>query len=123
MPNSIDNKVIASAFENLSNSDYQKAIEKLQNDKKQMKLNDYAYLMFLQKAAKEIFSDKRKAVLFTWFALLKSGYAAKIGYSANNIYLLIPSKQILYLTAYLKIDNKNYFVISDDEADDKIFYL
>ena len=121
LPNSIDNQAIANFFAGLSQSDYQKAIEQLQLYKEQMRLNDYAYVMFLQKASASVFADSRKATLFAWFALLKSGYAAKVGYSSDNAYLLIPSEQIIYMTSYLKIDGKNYFLINKKKTNEDVY--
>ena len=121
LPSTIDNKDIADFFEEMSKSKYQKALKQLQEYKLQMKLNDYAYVMLLQRASEKVFDDKRKATLFTWFILLKSGYSVKVAYDKNIVYLLLPSEQILYLTSYLKIDNKNYYFMTKNDLSKDVY--
>jgi len=47
--------------------------------------------------------------LFTWYALLKSGYDAKVGYNNNDIMLLAAFDVPIYYNSYFELNNKKYF--------------
>lgn len=72
--------------------------------------NDWGLYMIIEKAAQNIFSTKNEQTLFAWYALVKSGYQAKIGYSENNLYLLLPSYQELYNIQYLTENGLVYYI-------------
>ena len=110
--NETNNKTIADFFEKLSKSSNQTVIKQLSIYKKQMRLNDYSFVLLTQKAGQSLFVDERRATLFAWFALLKSGYVVKVAYYKKNICLLLPTDKTIYATPFIQIDGNRYFVSS-----------
>jgi hypothetical protein len=49
--------------------------------------------------------------MFTWFALIRSGFNAKIGYTEQNVYLLLPSNEILYEMSYT-VNSRPYYLLN-----------
>jgi len=109
---SITNKDIALFFKNASNNDYLLAtIELLQNKTLDTKLNGWGYIELLKAAASSLYKEINNQVLFTWYALLKSGYDAKVGYNNQDIILLAAFDVPIYYTYYFEWDGKKYFQV------------
>jgi len=101
---------IADYFNKTSRSeDLAALIVQLKNVKSNLQLNDWGYYQFLCKTAETLDFSVNRQVLFTWVALLKSGFNAKIGYAENDLYLLLPFKEVVYGT-YYTIDNVRYYI-------------
>lgn len=106
----ITNKDIALYFKNASNNDYLLAtIDLLQNKAIDNKLNGWGYIGLLKAAASNLYKDTNNQVLFTWYALLKSGYDAKVGYNNHDILLLAAFDVAIYYNSYFEWNNKKYF--------------
>lgn len=66
----------------------------------------------MNKAGSELYGNNNlSSTLFTWAILAQSGYKARAGYTDHNIYLLIPSQNVLYSTSFLNIGGLKYYVI------------
>ena len=110
-----NNESIAAYWKNISNAKFESTLDKAESYKKSLALNDWGYCSLLYSIGKKINKgDKTDALLFTWFMLNKSGYEAKVGYSNNNVYLLLPSKDDIFGAPYFTIDKKRFYVISLD---------
>ncbi len=108
----ITNKDIANYFKNASNNDYLLAtIELLQNKSTDIKLFGWGYIGLLKAAASNLYKDINNRVLFTWYALLISGYDAKVGYNNNDILLLAAFDVPIYNNLYFELNNKKYFYV------------
>jgi hypothetical protein len=68
----------------------------LKKESDECRLNDWGLATLLMKAAQKMYTDYNDQVMFTWFALLRSGFNVKIGYNKQNVFLLLPSNEILY---------------------------
>ncbi|HEY6951844.1 MAG TPA: hypothetical protein VI758_05520 [Bacteroidota bacterium] len=94
-------KTISAFWEAMSKSNYEDFVKQATLYKNRMNLNDWGYCEFINKTAERLYPGSRnESNMFDWFMLLKSGYQAKIGYSGENIYLLLPSSGALYGVAY-----------------------
>ncbi len=94
-------KTISAFWEAMSKSDYEGFLKQALAERDRMKLNDWGYCEFLNKTAERLYPGSRnESNLFDWFMLAKSGYQVKIGYSGDNIYLLLPTSGTLYGVAY-----------------------
>lgn len=112
MPQVNEKKVSDFWFE-ISSKDYQSVLEQIQTYRQQMKLNDWAYCLFLNEIAYNLSPyDNDVKKLFIWFMLLKSGYDAKVGIGENSIALLLPSQNNVYGVPYLVIDGKSYYLVN-----------
>ncbi len=110
-------KSISAFWEAMSKSNYEDFVKQAQLNKERMKLNDWGYCEFLNKTAEKLFPGSRnESNMFDWFMLSKSGYLAKIGYSGDNVYLLLPTTGVLYGVTYYMFGNsttKFYNVMFD----------
>ena len=110
-------KSISAFWEAMSKSNYEDFVKQAQLYRERMRLNDWGYCEFLNKTAEKLFPGSRNECnMFDWFMLSKSGYMAKIGYSGDNVYLLLPTSGVLYGVAYYMFGNsttKFYNVMFD----------
>lgn len=84
-------------------------------------LNDWGYVLLLYTTANTLYGGRRnEAALFTWFALLKSGYDAKLGYAGDNVYLLLASSNTLFGTSYYTLDGKRYYAVRFAHTDPQV---
>ena len=120
----IDEKAIADFWYKMSNSDYEQLLSDVKDYRNKLHLNDWGYCLLLNEVGKEI-SDNSKNLtkLFVWFALTKSGYKAKVGFDKNQVYLLIPSQEMIYGNSYLKFEDKRYYIVSFDKRVRKAFSI
>ena len=93
------------------NSKILKAINLLKEQVFAKKYNDYGYLRLLQETSVKYFKTLNEQVLFTWLALVKSGYDAKVGYNNNNIFLLVNFNVPVYYKSYFINHKKKYYLI------------
>ena len=110
-----NNESIAEYWKKISNAEFEGSLQKTESYKKSLALNDWGYCMLLYDIGKVINNgDEAEALLFTWFMLNKSGYDTKIGYSNEQVYLLMPSKDEIFGAPYFTIDNRRFYVMSLD---------
>lgn len=101
-------KTISAFWEAMSKSNYEDFLKQARLTQERMKLNDWGYCELINKTAERLYPGSRnESNMFDWFMFLKSGYQAKIGYSANNIYLLLPTSSVLYAVAYYMFGNSD----------------
>lgn len=84
----------------------------LQTLKKELLLNDWGYLKLAQATAEKIYAKSPEQILLSWIILLKSGYNVKVGYSADDIFLLVPSIHEMYNQWYLTVNQATYYILS-----------
>lgn len=113
--NQISKEGISAFWAALSHANYEDFLTQTLYFKNEMKLNDWGYGMLLNKIAANIYPlSQNERHLFVWFMLLKSGYEAKIGYKEHQIYLLLPSENIIYSVPYFNIEDKRYYIVAFD---------
>jgi hypothetical protein len=118
----IDKDAISDCWAALSRSNYEELLAQLQDDRNQMKLNDWGYALLLNQVGHKLFGSRNEAALFAWFMLAKSGYDAKIGYSADQIRLLLPTTNRLFYVPYFTFDNDaRRFYVAAIEPGEKPF--
>ncbi|HNQ66823.1 MAG TPA: hypothetical protein PKN32_00470 [Bacteroidales bacterium] len=113
---SINEPHIAYYWSEMIKTDYYNLIEQLLDFKNSQNLNDFAFLKLTEKVSESIHPlSSNNAKLLTWFLLLKSGYKAKIGYSGNDIYLLVPVVNTIYSYSYFVFENMKYYIFEKDK--------
>jgi hypothetical protein len=95
------------------------AVYDLYNKATHKKLNNWGYIRLLQDASASLFSSLNERVLFTWTALIKTGYDARIGMNSGNLYLLVNFDVPVYYSQYLIKGNKKYYLVSFDGQQQK----
>jgi hypothetical protein len=84
---------------------------KLKMVAKNLRLNDFGYYLLIQKASQRLFRDVNDQILYTWISLLRSGLDVKVGYTKNDIILLMDCDNPLYNTNYIRVEGVNYYLI------------
>ena len=111
--NKIDEETISNVWVELGQANYEDILFQVQYFKKEMRLNDWGYGCLLNQITEGLFPvSQNNRTLFIWFILLKSGYDAKVGFDNNHIYLLLPSKNDVYGTSYITIENRKFYLLS-----------
>ncbi|MBE0650040.1 MAG: hypothetical protein IH595_04280 [Bacteroidales bacterium] len=110
----IDPHSISQWWTQVSKTNYNVLVNKLFDTKSALSLNDWAYLLLVEKTAGEITHDdiNRKALL-TWFLMIRSGYDIKLAFYDNRIYVLFPSPNLVYGKAFLQMNNQPYYVLEN----------
>lgn len=107
------NSGIPNAWESIAQSDYYALINQFGMVAERMQLNDWGYYSLIRNFADRLFPrDYNKQVLFSCFVLNKSGYVAKIGFSRNELYLLLSSEQEIFEKPYLHMDSRRFYAFS-----------
>lgn len=107
---------IAAFWDKMSESNYSPAVESLLEAKKELNINDYAYMLLCQYFSKSLYpSNANTARMMTWFVMLRSGYSLRIGYNQEGFALLVPTQDQVYQKAYLNLEGIDYYIFPDLE--------
>jgi hypothetical protein len=107
-----NNHSISTYWATLSQANFETLIRHLGQIKGRLLLNDWGFFHFVESFVHTIQPDTNSATLLTWFLLTKSGYRAKVGYSRNRIYLLVPVQGTIYETPYYTLNGTRFYNIS-----------
>lgn len=120
----VTNKTISAFWSGLSRAKYESVLAQAKYFKEAMQLNDWGFALLLNGMARKLYpSSPNHQNLFVWFMLSKAGYETKIGYSNDQIYLLLPSDNVLYGVMYFNLDGKRFYLVSLDGKKRKISKL
>ncbi|MDD5065550.1 MAG: hypothetical protein PHF84_00750 [bacterium] len=112
-PVKMKNSAIAAYWQQVSSLNHKNTLTRLHEYQTNFLVNDWAYLMFVQRVSKELYpEDGNLQNLYTWFLLIKTGYQARIGYDNERVYLLLPCTTQLYSKTFFKFDNENFYRLS-----------
>ena len=104
---------VSKAWEQLASSKAAGYIRQLEAYKKQMKLNDWGYVVLVHSLSEKLFpGSQAQQNILSWFLLLKSGYKAKTAYKDNAIFLLLPNENLIYENQYVTLENRKYYFVS-----------
>jgi hypothetical protein len=96
----------------LSRADYEPLVKELDHYRRNLGLNDWAYAMLVNETAKKIYprivNEQR---LFNWFIMIKSGFRARVGYSGQQVYLMLPARQKIYRTLYFTYGGTRFYLV------------
>jgi hypothetical protein len=93
------------------NDNFLYTIKNVYDNARQNNLNGWGFLQLLKSVSSNLYDNINDQILFTWFALLKSGYEAKVGYVDNMIYLLVVFDMPVYNKSYFEANDKRYYLI------------
>ncbi|SMO71195.1 hypothetical protein SAMN06265379_105200 [Saccharicrinis carchari] len=114
-------KSFASYWDDFTDTYYPIYIESLHAYAQQTNLNDWGIYQLIDKSAKQLFTSSNNRTMWKWAMLNQAGYQAKIGYSANTVYLMLPFMQQVFERPYYSIAGTNYYLI-DKQLDKKKIY-
>jgi hypothetical protein len=81
--------------------------------KRELKLNDWGYLKLLEAVSQKLSVNQTDQKLLLWIMLMNSGYNAKVGYSENAVYLLVPTIEKVYSSWFINIENQTYYLLNN----------
>lgn len=111
----INSEAISTFWSDLSKADYDALLDQLKKQRAPLQLNDWSYALLINELAKIIYSgQKNEQSLFTWFLLVKTNYQARLAYSNNKVFLLLPTQQRLYGVSYFTFSKKRYYALGMD---------
>ncbi len=113
---------ITSYWEAMSqSSQFESFLSQVQALRDRLQINDWGYhnLLFTCGMAAHN-GDRDLANLFTWFMSVKSGFDARVGYSEDRVYLLLPSRNRLYAVSYLTLQGTRYYAMTFDGSKEKL---
>ena len=112
--NTLTKDGIISFFTSASNSSLLNSISRaVKESSTDCKLNDWGLASMLMTAAQKLYSTRNEQVLFTWYALIRNGFNAKVGYNRERVYLLLPATEKVYSLSY-SINGISYYLIDFD---------
>jgi hypothetical protein len=113
----VSQKSISDFWDQASGCNYTPAIEQLLEAKTDLNTNDFGYLSLVQAFSAKLYpTDQNAAQLLTWFILVRSGYAVRIGFLKNEVALLIPSLEQVYQLNFLTMNNTRYYLFPNLQA-------
>jgi len=72
--------------------------------------NAWGYVRLLQEASAHYFNTLNERVLFSWLAMLKTGYDVKVGFNDKDVFLMAGFDVPVYYLSYLHNDGKKYYL-------------
>jgi len=105
---------IANFWEAESKTNHYRTVNDLLDMKNYLQLPDWGYLKLVESFSKSISPDKNSATMLAWFLMNKSRYKVKLAYSRIQMYLLIPSEDLIFRTRYYTFDNIKYYLFDNN---------
>jgi len=115
--NTINNKAIANFWDRISSVPYKPLIKQIKDYRKTIAFNDWGTIRLIQALANQLYgAQSNEARLFSWYLLVKSGYAARVGYTKNRIHLMLPSQTQLFSAPYFTFAGQRFYVITSKSS-------
>ena len=104
-----DKAGIRAFWNQTAQQDYPPLLAALQAHKARLELDDWSYYLLLRTYVAQAVPAAADRSAYLWFLLLKSGYAARLGYTQQRLLLLLPVRQQVYAQPYYVLDGRNYY--------------
>lgn len=101
-----------------SRTPYGPLVSELKQRRDAMRLGDWGYYLLVRDVAQMVYGRSEQApVLFTWFLMAKSGYAARAGYTEEGqVYLMLPSDDQALKLPQFRIGGQRHYIIVPEGA-------
>lgn len=109
--NSLDEKDLAAAWKQLSDSKYDIVLANLLSLRESLQLCDWGYLQLIQQITKKHYGTSNEATYMQAFLLTQSGYKVRLAKDSQSIYLLVASLYNIFDYSYFTIDGQTYYAI------------
>jgi hypothetical protein len=106
----------ASYWDDFTSMYYQIYIESVLGFAEEKNLNDWGIYQLIDQTAKSLFTSSNNRTMWIWAILNQVGYQAKIGYSGQSVYLLLPFMQEVYEKPYYYVDGSNFYLMSNKKS-------
>lgn len=112
---SCNEAAFADAWERYSTPEYDNMLFDCLALREKLRLNDYTYLLLLDKFTSDLFGGHgNNATFLAAYIYCQSGYKVRLAYSDDNLYLLFACNDILFNRPYFVLNAENYFSFSAD---------
>ena len=102
----------ASAWEILSNGEYDATLYDCLQLRESMQLCDWAYLLLLHEFSANVYpASNNEAILLCSWLYCQSGYQMRLAQDGNQLHLLYASKHAIYGQSYFQLDGYNYYTL------------
>jgi len=108
--NNYNNRIISENWDKLNKLDFYNCIPQLNQYKILYNLNDWGYYLLIRAFSQQLYNNNQFYKLVLWYLMLKSDYQVKLGYTSNELLLLVPFKTDIYEVPYYEINNEIYYV-------------
>jgi len=117
----VSNISIANFWNKQSSCNYQTVIDEIKEYQNIYSLDGWATYLLVKRLSEEVTTKSDIQNLVQWFILVKLGIDAKVGFSSNNINLLIYSNQKIYVSKYFIVDGKRYYSFNNQTSGLQIY--
>lgn len=107
-----NNDAFASAWEILSDGEYDATLYDCLQLRETLHLCDWAYLLLLYGFSSNVYEEfSNEAILLCAWLYSQSGYQMRLAQDENRLHLLYASKHIIYGKSYFQLDGYNYYTL------------
>ncbi|MBN1648562.1 MAG: hypothetical protein JW874_11075 [Spirochaetales bacterium] len=107
----INNNTIASFWRKLSAAGFGELAAWLAACAGDMQLDGWGTGVLAAELVQELYPESLVSRrLACWYLLVKNGYDVRVGYNGSAVYLLVPSRNMLFDTPFFTIQGKNYYM-------------
>lgn len=103
-------------WKRMAEGPYRPTLDVLQKQCEDMNLSDWGYYRYLKDLGTQLYGNDapNEQVLWTWFMMMKSGYAARVGYRGSEVFLMLPVDQKIFGRPQMHIDGQRYYLMVED---------
>lgn len=89
-----------------------KAVQQYRED---LGLDDWGYYRYLRDLSTQLYADAstNERVLWTWFMMMESGYAARVGYREGQVFLMLPVEGKIFGQPQMHLGGQRYYLMTD----------
>ena len=108
---------IRSFWQAMAKQDYSPTLEGVQAQREELGLSDWGYYVYLRNLGDQLYqknglaSGSNAATLWTWFMMMKSGYAVRVGYRDDNVFLMLPVDRQIYNRPQMYLNDQRYYLM------------
>ena len=107
---------IRNFWKTMARSRYRPTLDVLQRQREDIGLSDWGYYLYLKELGAKLYDDNspNAQVLWTWFMMMKSGYAARVGYRQSKVFLMLPIAQKIYGRPQMYYSGHRYYLMVEE---------
>lgn len=107
----INEQAISNVWSNLTKTNYSTTINDLLYYQNIFALNDWGFYQLVKQFSKQIANNSNGQTIATWFLLTKTNYKARIAFTNNNLFILVPSTNNIYGKPFFTFENRRYYML------------
>jgi len=113
---------IRTFWKSMAKQKYAPTLDAVQKKREELGLSDWGYYVYLRDLGNRFYEQKggasgsNAATLWTWFMMMKSGYAVRVGYRDDNIFLMLPVNTQIYNRPQLYLNDQRYYLMVEESG-------